>query len=122
MTIETQAPVTISYNDLLERPESLKGDIERALGSEAGCLGVILVKGGSYPLSLRFVEQDGFYQLTDSSGIADTWQTCRATFLNCARTSSNKLPALPRLTRTSWPGSNHPAQATVSAGAMARKS
>lgn len=45
MTVETQAPVTVSYKDLLERPESLKGDIERALGSDEGCLGVILVKG-----------------------------------------------------------------------------
>lgn len=45
MTVETQAPVTISYKDLLARPESLKADIERALGSDEGCLGVILVKG-----------------------------------------------------------------------------
>lgn len=49
MTVETQAPVTISYSDLVARPEALKADIERALGSDAGCLGVILVKGESFP-------------------------------------------------------------------------
>lgn len=49
MTVATQSPVTISYADLLSCPASLNGDIERALGSAAGSLGVILVKGVCIP-------------------------------------------------------------------------
>lgn len=78
MTVETQAPVTISYKDLLERPESLKGDIERALGSDEDCLGVILVKGVSFPLSAP-----PSHSLTArcSVNVADL-QTCPPSFLN----------------------------------------
>lgn len=58
MTVETQAPVTISYQDLVERPESLKAEIERALGSDEGCLGVILVKGEFLPPPSRQIRAD----------------------------------------------------------------
>ena len=36
--------VTISYNDLVNDPQSLRVDIERAFGSEPDCLGIVVVK------------------------------------------------------------------------------
>lgn len=41
----TASPVTVSYEDLLERPETLEGAISSALGSGEGALGVILISG-----------------------------------------------------------------------------
>lgn len=37
------APVSISYNDLFHAPEKLQAQIERAFGSDADCLGLIIV-------------------------------------------------------------------------------
>lgn len=39
----TQAPVTISYADLVSRPESLAPAIEKAFGSDPECLGLLIV-------------------------------------------------------------------------------
>jgi hypothetical protein len=49
--------ITISYNQLVQSPESLQGEIESAFGNGEDALGVIIIKGGSSissPLFLSF--------------------------------------------------------------------
>ncbi len=43
MIFQDAQVVTISYKDLLEKPETLGDAIARAFGSEPGCLGLIVV-------------------------------------------------------------------------------
>lgn len=44
--------ITISYNQLVESPESLQAEIEAAFGNGEDALGVIIIKGEPPLLSL----------------------------------------------------------------------
>ncbi|WWC90063.1 uncharacterized protein L201_004996 [Kwoniella dendrophila CBS 6074] len=44
ITSDSTGPVAISYQDLSQHPESLHEDIVAALGSEPGCLGIIVIR------------------------------------------------------------------------------
>jgi hypothetical protein len=46
-TSRSSGPVRISYPTLLSDPASLLPSIAQAFGSEEGCLGIILIEGGS---------------------------------------------------------------------------
>ena len=71
----------LSYSDLLSDPDALRTQIERAFGSEEGCLGIILIDGESdYRASERVT------LMRKTPGLPEPFTSLRESLFNLAYT------------------------------------